>query len=391
MKNIEVGKYMAVKCITNGKIILKDRVLQGKSIIYDEKIIQIVENNVLSKDIETIDAEGNYISPGFIDIHIHGSKGFDVMDGSIEGIEAISKSLCNHGVTGFLPTTMTMPVEDIHKALDVIKISMDMKFNASKILGVHLEGPFISPKYKGAQNEKYILTPTIEIIKPYLDIIKIITIAPEMDENHIFIKSMNVNKNMILSIGHTNSTYEEAMSAIEDGIKSATHCFNAMTPLHHRNPGVIGAILNSDIYCELIADTIHVHPALFNILEKVKGEDKIILISDAMRAACMKLGNYDLGGQKVLVSHGRAALEDGTLAGSLLTLDKAVKNMRAHTKLKLEKIIKMVTINPASAIGIDSMKGSIKVGKYADFTVFNENMDILYTIVEGNLCFRKEF
>lgn len=382
---------MTVKCIKNGNIILKDKILQGKSIIYDEKIIEIVENNVPSKDIETIDIKGNYISPGFIDIHVHGSKGFDVMDGTIDAIEGIGKSLCKHGVTGFLATTMTMSIESINRALDAIKTSMDMRINGSKVLGVHLEGPFISPKYKGAQNEKYILPPTIEIIRPYLNIIKIITIAPEMDKNHIFIKSMNINKNMILSIGHTNSTYEEAMSAIEDGIKSATHCFNAMTPLHHRNPGVVGAILNSDIYCELIADTIHVHPALFNILEKVKGEDRIILISDAMRAACMKSGNYDLGGQRVSVSNGRATLEDGTLAGSLLTLDKAVKNMKVNTKLNLEKIIKMVTINPASAIGIDNMRGSIEVGKYADFTIFDENIDILYTIIEGNLCFRKDF
>ncbi|MBU5485885.1 N-acetylglucosamine-6-phosphate deacetylase [Clostridium sp. MSJ-11] len=381
---------MTVKCIKNGKIILKDKILHGKSIIYDEKIIKIVEDKYLNEDIETIDVEGNYISPGFIDMHVHGSKGSDVMDGNIENMETISKSLCSHGVTAFLPTTMTMPMEDIHKALDVIKISMNKNFHGSKILGAHLEGPFISPKYKGAQNEKYILTPSAETIKSYVDIIKVITIAPEMDENHTFIKSMNGNKNILLSIGHTNSTYEEAMSAIEDGIKSATHCFNAMTPLHHRNPGTVGAILNSDIYCELIADTIHVHPALFNILEKIKGDDRIILISDAMRAACMKSGSYDLGGQKVYVSKDRAVLEDGTLAGSLLTLDRAVKNMRINTELELEKIIKMVTINPASAIGMDNMRGSIEVGKYADFVVFNENIDILYTIVEGNLCFRKE-
>ncbi|WP_315117292.1 N-acetylglucosamine-6-phosphate deacetylase [uncultured Clostridium sp.] len=381
---------MTVKCIKNGKIILKDKILQGKSIIYDEKIIKIVEDKYLNEDIETIDVEGNYISPGFIDIHVHGSKGSDVMDSNIENMETISKSLCSHGVAAFLPTTMTMPMEYINKALDVIKISMGKNFRGSKILGAHLEGPFISQKYKGAQNEKYILTPSTETIKSYVDIIKVITIAPEMDENHTFIKSMNRNKNILLSIGHTNSTYEEAMSAIEDGIKSATHCFNAMTPLHHRNPGTVGAILNSDIYCELIADTIHVHPALFNILEKVKGDDRIILISDAMRAACMKSSSYDLGGQKVYVSKDRAVLEDGTLAGSLLTLDRAVKNMRINTKLELEKIIKMVTINPASAIGIDNMRGSIELGKYADFAVFNENIDILYTIVEGNLCFRKE-
>lgn len=381
---------MTVKCIKNGKIILKNKILHGKSIIYDEKIIKIVEDKYLNEDIETIDVEGNYISPGFIDMHVHGSKGSDVMDGNIENMETVSKSLCSHGVTAFLPTTMTMPMEDIHKALDVIKISMNKNFHGSKILGAHLEGPFISPKYKGAQNEKYILTPSAETIKSYVDIIKVITIAPEMDENHTFIKSMNGNKNILLSIGHTNSTYEEAMSAIEDGIKSATHCFNAMTPLHHRNPGTVGAILNSDIYCELIADTIHVHPALFNILEKIKGDDRIILISDAMRAACMKSGSYDLGGQKVYVSKDRAVLEDGTLAGSLLTLDRAVKNMRINTELELEKIIKMVTINPASAIGMDNMRGSIEVGKYADFVVFNENIDILYTIVEGNLCFRKE-
>ena len=239
---------------------------------------------------------------------------------------------------------------------------MKLETKGAKILGVHMEGPFINEKYKGAQKADNIIKPNYDIIKDYLDIIKIITLAPEKDENHSFIKKVKHNSEITLSIGHSDASYEEAIEAIEDGITHATHTFNAMTPLNHRKPGIVGAIFTSDITCELIADLIHVHPAIFNILINVVHKDKMVLITDSMRAGCMKAGNYDLGGQKVIVKNGAARLQDGTLAGSVLTLNKAVLNMLNNSDLEIYEVVAMASLNPAKVINMDNKKGSLEVG-----------------------------
>jgi N-acetylglucosamine-6-phosphate deacetylase len=198
-----------------------------------------------------------------------------------------------------------------------------------------------------------------------------------------FIKNMLKHNQISFSIGHSNADYEGAMEAVEAGIKSATHMFNAMSGLNHRKPGVAAAVLSSDIYCELIADKIHVHPAMFQILVNAKGSDRIILVTDAIRAACMKQGIYDLGGQKVIVEQGAARLSDGTLAGSILHLNEAVKNLWENTDLSLQQVISTVTMNPAKLIGLESEIGSLEVGKKADITIFDENIDIKMTIING--------
>ena len=377
---------------------MRDRIIHDRVIIFDEKIIDIISKDDFPQyieeykaDIQVIDAKAKYVSPGFIDIHIHGSGGYDTMDATLEALAVISATIARNGVSSYLPTTMTMDRKSIYKAFDVIREAMQLEVRGAKILGIHMEGPFISEKYKGAQKEDYIIKPDYDFIKDYLDIIKIITLAPEKDEGHSFIKRIKSNSKITLSVGHSDATYEDTIKAIEDGISHATHTFNAMTPLNHRKPGIIGAIFRSDITCELIADTIHVHPAIFKILIDIKHKDKMVLITDSMRAGCMKAGNYELGGQKVIVKSGAAKLQDGTLAGSVLTLNKAVKNILEHTELEIYEAVAMASLIPAKVINIDNKKGSLEVKKDADIVIFDEDIDVFVTIVEGKIVFEAQY
>ena len=386
-----------MKAIVKGKIVTEDRIIPGKVLVFDNKIVDIIDEKDLEtykiennyKEMEIINANGKCVGPGLIDIHIHGSGGGDTMDGSLESLNKISATICQRGVTSFLPTTMTMEIKLIYKALDTIRKAMNIEMKGAKVLGAHMEGPFISEKYKGAQSKTYIKKPDYEIVKDYLDVIKIITLAPEMDKGFEFIRKVKKESNIALSIGHTNATYEETNEAIKNGISHATHTFNAMTPLNHRKPGVVGAIFNSNVSCELIADTVHVHPDLFKLLVKIKGIEKLVLITDCIRAGGMGKGISDLGGQKVVVDDNSARLVDGTLAGSVLDLNLAVKNMVDNTDLKINEAITMASLNPAKVIGIDDKKGSIKQGKDADIIIFDEEFNIYTTIVEGKVVYRR--
>lgn len=378
-----------MKAIVNGKLILKDRIVDGEVLIFDEKVAAIQDDITGFSDLEIFDAKGCYVSPGFIDIHTHGAFGHDAMDGDSTSLEAICKGLPESGVTSFLPTTITMEWGKIQKALANLRNHMNMHESGARVLGAHLEGPFINPVRKGAHDEAYIVRPDFDKIKDYLDVIKIITIAPEMDGGMEFIRKMKSHQCVSLSIGHSDATYEDAESAIKAGIKSATHLYNAMSGLNHRSPGVVGAALDSGIYCELIADNIHVHSAAYKIAALVKGSDKLILITDAIRASCMREGVYELGGQSVTVQNGSARLQNGTLAGSVLRMNQAVRNLRQNTEFSLQDAVKTASFNPAALIGLDKELGSIETGKRADFTIFNEDIDILATIIDGELCFSR--
>ena len=390
-----------IKAIVNGKLILKDKIIQDSVIVFEKKILKIINNDEFlqykkeykvehKEEIQVIDANGRYVSPGFIDIHIHGAGGYDTMDATAEALRVISTTIASKGVTAYLPTTMTMDASSIYCALDAIREAMKKETVGAKILGAHMEGPFINEKYKGAQKADNIIKPNYDIIKDYLDIIKIITLAPEKDVDHSFIKKVKGTSNITLSIGHSDASYEEAINAIDHGISHATHTFNAMTPLNHRKPGIVGAIFTSDITCELIADMIHIHPALYSLLINVKKKDKIALITDSMRAGCMKGGIYELGGQKVIVEEGAARLEDGTLAGSVLTLNVAVKNMINHSDLEIYEAVAMASIIPAKVIHMEDKKGSLELGFDADIVIFDENIDVFLTIVEGKIVFQTQ-
>ncbi|SHE38508.1 N-acetylglucosamine-6-phosphate deacetylase [Caloramator proteoclasticus] len=376
-----------MKAIINGKIITEGEILKGKALIFDEKIVDIVDEEKINKnDCEIIDAKGNYVSPGFIDIHIHGLGGSDTMDANFEALQNISKTLAQCGTTAFLPTTMTMSRDRIYMALENIKSNKD-KVKGAKVLGVHLEGPFISKKYKGAQDDKYIIPPSYDFIMDYIDVIKIITVAPEVDEEFKFIDSISKIKDIVISMGHTSANYEVAVNAIKKGISHATHTFNAMSPFNHREPGAVGAVFNTDITCEVIADLIHVHPEALRLLIKIKGIDKVVLITDSMRAGCMEEGIYDLGGQKVFVDKTSARLEDGTLAGSILTLNRAVYNVVNKLGINIVDAVRMASLNPAKVIKEDCRIGSIQKGKDADIIIFNEDIDVMLTIEEGKIVF----
>lgn len=379
-----------MKAIINGKIILESQILENHILVFNESIFAIEENISLSEEDEIIDAKGNYVSPGFIDLHVHGAMGHDVMDGDVEGLKVIGKKIIENGVTSFLPTTMTMPKKAIHKAITSVKDLMALEdYQVATALGVHLEGPFINPEKKGAQNADYIIEPSVEFIKDYLDLIKIITYAPEMDRDNEFIKAMQKHPNIVLSLGHTKGSYEEAKEAFEYGAKSITHIFNAMTGLHHRKPGVVGAALSLDFYCELIADKIHVSPVLFQMLADQK-KDKLVLVTDGMAAKCMRPGTYSLGGQEVIVDETSARLKNGVLAGSILKLNEGVKNFNDNIDESINIAVNMASLYPARLIGEDDILGSIEKGKKADLLIFNENIEIQTTIKNGRVVYRGE-
>lgn len=376
-----------MKCIVNGKIILENEILENKVLVFDEKIVDILDE--VPNACEIIDAQGKYVSPGFIDIHIHGNMGRDTMDATEEAVTTIAKSIVRHGVTSFLPTTMTMDQESVYNALDVVKDLMGCGEGRAEILGAHLEGPFINQKYKGAQNESFIINPSYEFIEKYKDVIKVITYAPEQDDNFEFTKEVVRNTDIALSIGHSKATFKQAREAINLGARNITHLFNGMTPLNHRNPGVVGAGLTSDAYCEIIADKIHISKDLFQFILDNKGEDKLILITDSIEAGGLDDGEYSLGGQKVIVKDSQARLESGSLAGSVMPLNKMVYNFLNNTDLDMRKVVRLAAINPARSVGIDKSKGSIEIGKDADITLLDEDVNCYMTINKGKIVYKK--
>lgn len=384
-----------MKCLKGGKIITPKGTLTGCSLLYDHKIREIIEDKCINNHQEIdqiIEVNGHYISPGFIDIHIHGIDGNDVCDGKEEAIHQIAKSVTRHGVTSFLPTTMTLEMKVLEEILDTVRQAKSDQKEASgeaTILGVHLEGPFINRELKGAQDGTYIVQPQMELVKKYKDIISLITLAPEVEGSLDFIEEVNKQTDIVMSMGHTNATYDQAIKGIEKGITHSTHTFNAMSKLHHREPGVVGAALTTDVCCELIADNIHVHPALFKLMLRAKGLDKIILVTDCVRAGGLPDGEYTLGGQKIFVKDGKSTLSNGTIAGSVLKLNEAIRNFEDATELTIDQVIKCVTENPAKSLGVFDKVGSIEEGKDADFAIFDEALNMNMTIGKGCMLYEK--
>ncbi len=373
-----------MKLIYNATVILPDKIINNGAVLFSdkiEKIYTIPEKD--NKDYEYIDAKGAYLSPGFIDLHIHGFAGSDTMEGTRESLENISRGLVKNGVTSFLPTTMTMERKNIQKALINIKRMKKEGMKGARILGAHMEGPFISEKYKGAQAADNIINADLKLISDFYDLIKIITIAPEIEGAKDFIENITA-KGIVAATAHTAATYEEIKEAESWGLNHISHLFNAMTSLHHRRPGVVGAALTSDnLSTEIIADYIHIHPAVLKLLTQIKDSSKIILVTDAMEAAGLRDGEYSLGGQKVYVKNREARLEDGTIAGSVLTMDKAVKNMLNASNLAVNEVINMATINPARKLNLEHKIGSIKEGLKADLVLLNKNFEVEKTFIAG--------
>ena len=376
--------------IKNGKVILENEVVLGKAVLFTDKIEGIVDECDIPSDAEIVDAEGGYVSPGFIELHIHGYLSKDVCDASVESLRIISKGLLGNGVTGYLPTTMTVDMAVIKGALEACRELMPEsktpEFDGSAILGVHAEGPFISESKKGAQDPKYILKPDADFVKEYSDVIRVITLAPEEDDaDFSAIKRITAETGVVVSMGHTSADYDTAIAGVKAGVRHATHLFNAMTPLTHRGPGVVGAALNSDeVSTELIVDTHHVNAALFDTVYKLKGR-KLCFITDCLPAGGLPEGEYTLGGAKIIYKNDLCRLEDGTIAGSVLKLNKGVWNVYNNSKIPLHECVNCASLNPATTLGIQDKKGSLAVGKDADIVILDNDFNVRKTIIGGTI------
>ena len=380
-----------MKALTNGIIVTENQMVYGKTLVYDDIITEITSDFEPSEADEVTDVCGNMITAGLVDLHIHGYAGFDTSDGSPEDIKKMALLLAQNGVTSWCPTTMTVSQPEILKAFDAVRAAKsDIESGAAhgaRILGVNCEGPFISPNKKGAQDGKYILPPSADFVIKNSDIIKLVTIAPEMDDNCREIKKIAESTDVVISMGHTEATLEQARLAIESGARHVTHLYNAMPHLDHRAPGLIGAVMTDRrVSCEMIADTFHINPALFEMTAQLKG-DKLVLITDCMRAGGMPDGSYTLGGQPVTVHGVECRLEDGTIAGSVLKLNCAVRNLKNNTRLPLWKAINAASLNAADSIGESGRIGSIAKGKYADFAVMDKDFNVKMTVVGGETVY----
>lgn len=370
--------------IKSKNIFTEEGIVDGYIVINNKKI-EAIQTGLYSGEDSVYDYHEAYIMPGFIDIHIHGGYGEDAMDASFEGLKHLSKSLLSEGTTSFLPTTMTQSNENITQALQNIKNVHDDEYEGAEILGVHLEGPFISEEKIGAQNPKYVQQPNVEQLKTFQeqsgDLIKIITFAPEKEGAKEMIESF---PEIIFSIGHSAAIYEQAEQAVANGARHITHLYNGSSGFQHREPGVVGmALTNDNIHTELIVDGLHAHPASVKLAITAKGNEKFYLITDAMRAKGKPDGVYDLGGQAVTVKDGEARISSGALAGSVLKMNHGLKQLLEYSGKDLSELWRVTSLNQAIALKIDDSKGSIKEGKDADIVILDENFEVISTIKSG--------
>lgn len=401
-----------MKAITNGKFILPDendefQVRTGNVLLYDEMGIHTVKDaasfdaaadGVAPADI--LDAGGCYVAPGFLNVHIHGCGGADTMDEDTDALTTIRKKQAEMGVTAFLPTTMTCPWNEIAGALTRVRTAMKMRGVGAEILGAHMEGPFISPAEKGSQEETNILSADFAKLAPFSDVVRLVTLAPEelplrdtaaahgmetSPEEHdwSFIERCE-DAGITVSIGHTAATYEMAAAAVRShGVHHFTHLFNAMTGLHHRRPGTVGAALDTDARVELICDNIHIAPAVQRLVWRLKGPDGLILVTDSMSACGIGDGTYMFGGHEVTVRGERALLADGTIAASIATMNRCIHRFWQNTGAPIEQVITTVTKTPAKDLGVYNDCGSLVPGKRADIAIFDDDVKIHATIVGG--------
>jgi N-acetylglucosamine-6-phosphate deacetylase len=373
-----------------GNIVLPDRILEGGIVIVEEEKIAGVFPKDQSPPLEGMvrhNYGGCYITPGLIDLHLHGAMGRDVIDGTAESLGQIAAHQARCGITGFVPTTLAAPLPAILDAVECVKAAMKDRTGA-EILGVYLEAPFLSVKKKGAQNPEFIRPIQAADIRLLAEAAQslqaIVTVAPEVGANLSFIPALK-EKGWVVSIGHSEATYEQAMMSFEKGITQATHLYNAMSGFLPREPGVIGAVLDSpEVTAEIIADGIHVHPAALRLAVRQKGVDRICLITDSVNASGLGDGDFQVGGLDVVVKDGQARLRDGgALAGSVLTLNRAVRNVIQWTGVPVSAAVRMASLTPARVLGLDREIGSLEQGKLANLAVFDQDFNVVATILRG--------
>ena len=365
------------KVFMDGEFILKD-------VQFNETILGIEDTIEAGSGDITIDAAGYLLIPGLIDIHTHGAMNEDASDGNLHGIETMGRFYAAGGVTGWCPTTMTLKEPELNKAVTAIA-NYTRPNDGAKVLGIHMEGPFVSKEKCGAQNPEYLALPDIDMFQRLNEasgyLIRLITIAPELQNSIEFIREASNICNV--SIGHTTADYATAMNAYTEGANHATHLYNAMPPLGHRAPGVIGAALDSGAYVELITDGIHIHPNVVRMTHKLFG-NKLILISDSLRCAGMPDGDYELGGQMITMRDGKALLKGtDTIAGSSMHLMEGLRRAVSFG-LPLADAVTAATLTPAKSIGVDERVGSIEIGKAADLVLLDANLNVKQVFIDGS-------
>lgn len=370
--------------ITNANIYTGHSIIESGFIRFDTEILALgsMSDYQAEADETVIDAKGQAVVPGFIEVHSHGGYGSDNMDADPEIINEMTRKMLREGITSYFPTTMTQSDENIERALEAIGKAKETN---PMIQGIHLEGPFVSPAYKGAQPEQFMRAADAETMKKWNKLsggnLRLVTYAPEMDDVSAF-EEYCVENNIILSAGHSGATYDQLK---DSKVSHITHLFNGQLGLHHREIGVAGyGLLEDDVYVEMIVDGFHITPAMVKLAYKTKGADHIILITDSMRAKGEPEGESELGGQKVIVKDKQARLENGSLAGSVLTFDDAFKNMIDFTGCSIEEAVKMSSVNAAKEFGLAN-KGTLEAGKDADILLLDESLTVKTTVLRGEV------
>lgn len=373
--------------IVNGQVYV-DRTFQNKTVCMKDGKIELLEADAaIPADAQKVDASGKRVVPGFIDVHMHGAVGVDVNAATAEDQEKICRFVAGNGTTSFLCSVLTDTKEQTNWCIDEFKKHRSLEHKGANLLGIHLEGPFLSSEYKGAMPEYLLQKPNMPLLREYQERaegnIRYITISPEVEGIARDIPAMR-ELGIVVAIGHSGADYDTSWEAINNGAACCTHTFNAMKLLHQHFPAIMGAALESDIYCEAICDGRHLHPGVVRLLLKVKGNDKVVAITDSIMAAGLPDGNYKLGVNDVVVKDGDAKLaENGVRAGSTLTQDVALKNLLAFTGKPIEEILPLLTENPAKLLNIFDEKGSIADGKDADLVLLTADDDIAEVFVGG--------
>lgn len=378
------------KIIQHVKVHLPHQILPSATVwISNGKLKRIEptqEIETIEGDAERIDGNGMWLIPGMIDVHIHGANGYDMMDGTEDSIQEVSRACAATGCTSFLATSVSSTIVDLLNMIRSVKAVIGREQGA-RIAGIHLEGPYLNPKRKGMQNEKYLRHPNLEemklIIREAGSLIKMVTIAPELPgglELISFLKEQGV----VIAVAHSDATYEEAKLAFTAGASHVTHCFNGMRPIHHRDPGlIVAAFEEPHVSLQAIVDQVHLHPAIVRLMHRLKGPEGMVLITDALQAMGLGDGNYMFGGHHVTVSEGIARLADGTLASSTVTMNEALRLTEANG-ISMEDAVRMASTTPAHILGL-SRKGKIEVGYDADLVLMDERYQVQWTMIEGNM------
>lgn len=375
------------------KIVLADSTVENAYLtIEDGKFGEILTER--PQGGEVIDYSNDIISAGFVDTHIHGYVGHDVMDNNLEGIKEMSTALLENGVTSWLATTLTAPIEQLNDVCETIG-NHYQEVEGAKIQGIFLEGPFFTEKYKGAQNPAYMGDPSIEALKKWQDLsnqlIKKIAIAPERDGVQEFIEYAN-SIGVYTALAHSDASYEQAKAAVDAGANIFIHTYNGMSGLHHRNPGMVGAALALDnVFAEIISDGFHVHPGALQVVVKARGPQETVLVTDCMRAGGLGEGESMLGELEVIVKDGQARLKDGgNLAGSILKMNDSVRNMYKWGIVSIDDALRMASYSPAKSVGLEDDCGQIKAGMAADFIVVDDQLQLKATYLDGKAKYIKE-